>query len=40
MRYKTFGISGLISSFCDTAGLLTTPEEIYGDYLDLYEQRE
>lgn len=40
MRYKTFNISGLISSFCDKENLFVSPEEIYGEHLDLYESHE
>ena len=37
-KYRTFPISGLITSFCDEAGLFTTKEKIYGNSLSLYER--
>ena len=36
-KYRTFPISGLITSFCDEAGLFTTKKDIYGNTLELYE---
>ena len=36
-KYRTFPISGLITSFCDEAGLFTTKKDIYGNALELYE---
>lgn len=40
VEYKTFGLSGLISSFCDRQNLFTSPEELYGEYSDLYSSSE
>ena len=37
-KYKTFPITGLITSFCDEAGLFTTKQDIYGNTLDFYEK--
>ena len=35
-KYRTFPISGLITSFCDEAGLFITKEDIYGNAMPLY----
>ena len=37
-KYRTFPITGLITSFCDEAGLFTTKQDIYGNTLSLYEK--
>lgn len=37
-RYRTIPLTGLITSFCDEAGLFTTKESIYGENLVLYEK--
>jgi hypothetical protein len=36
LNYKTFPISGLITSFCDEEGLFINKDIIYGDYKDDY----
>ena len=37
-NYRTFPITGLITSFCDEEGLFVTKQDIYGNTLDLYER--
>ena len=37
VKYRQFPINGLITSFCDEAGLFTTKQDIYGDNILLYE---
>jgi hypothetical protein len=37
-KYRTFPITGLITSFCDEEGLFTTKKDIYNNTLELYER--
>lgn len=38
VNYRTFPITGLISYFTDEENIITSKEEIYGQYLEKYQQ--